>query len=196
MPKRSLFAILCDLPWWVSLLVAGGVYLVGAMFMPLIGAAAAAPFVGVAAYVAWLRIKRGPTLDVPLTLKALRGATQEEMRALLAEAFGADRYQVADGPGGDLRLDRNGYVTLVRFRRWRAQSTTAAALRELGDAMRKQQADHGMYVTAGNVADDARAIAGESGIAMIDGAALAQMASRSKAIRRLIDRANQDAAKS
>src|SRR5262245_40467767 len=131
MPKRSLFAILCDLPWWVSLLVALLVYTVGATFSVLIGAAAALPFIGVAGYVGYLRIRRGPALDVTALLKALRSAPAEDMRAMLAEVFTADRYALSDAPGGDLRLERNGYVTLVRFRRWRAQTTHSAALSEL-----------------------------------------------------------------
>ena len=47
-PKRSLFAILTELPWWFSLLVAALIYALGALFNPLMGAAAALPFVGVA----------------------------------------------------------------------------------------------------------------------------------------------------
>ena len=66
--RRSLFAILIDQPWWVSLLAAAVMYGFGLMvasllprgvFPHLIGAAAALPFVGIAGYVGWLRIRRG-----------------------------------------------------------------------------------------------------------------------------------------
>lgn len=195
MPKRSLFAILCDLPWWVSLLVAILVYTVGANFSVVIGAAAAFPFICVAAYVGYLRIRRGPALDATALLKALRSAQAEDMRSMLAERFAADRYLLSDAPGGDLRLERNGYVTLVRFRRWRAQTTHPAALDELKQTMRAQKADHGIYITAGTIANTARKQAADSGIALIDGAALAEMVGRTAGARKALARAAGEAAK-
>ena len=195
MPKRSLFAILCDLPWWVSLLVAALVYWVGATFSIFIGAAAALPFICVAIYVVYLRIRRGPALDVAALLKALRSVQAEDMRAMLAEVFTADRYVLSDAPSGDLRLERNGYVTLVRFRRWRAQATNPAALSELQQTMRAQKADHGMYITAGTIAETARKQATDSGIALVDGVALAELVRRTSGARKALARANEAAPK-
>ena len=195
MPKRSLFAILCELPWWVSLLVAVLVYTVGATFSVVIGAAAALPFVCVAAYIAYLRIRRGPALDVGALLKALRSMQAEDMRAMLAEVFADDRYALSDAPGGDLRLERNGYITLVRFRRWRAQTTNSAAVSELHRTMRAQNADHGMYITAGSIAETARKQAEGSGIALVDGMALAEMVRRTAGARKALARASAEAAK-
>jgi hypothetical protein len=195
MPKRSLFAILCDLPWWVSLLVAALVYYLGAMFSALIGAAAALPFLGVAGYVGWLRLRRGPALDVPALLKALRSASAEDMRSMLAEVYERDRYALSDAPEGDLRMERNGYVTLVRFRRWRAHSTSPGAVNELERAMRTHKADHAMYITAGTVAETARSQASRVGIALIDGPALAELVRRTAGARKALARANAEAAK-
>jgi hypothetical protein len=191
--KRSLFAILCELPWWVSLLAAGCIYVIGAAFMPIVGAAAAAPFVGVAVYVAWLRIKKGPEIDVPAVLNALRSASPDDMRMLLTDAFSAEGYEATGLSSGDLQLERNGYVTLVRYGRWRAQSTGGAALKEFADALRAKKADHGIYVTAGSAADDARKRAAESEITLIDGAALAAKVGRAKLTRKLIEKASANA---
>jgi Restriction endonuclease len=193
--KQSLFSILTDLPWWASLLVAALVYSVGSMFSPLIGGAAALPFLGVAAYVGFLRLRRGPTLDVPALLKALRAASPEEMHAMLTDVFRAQRYALSDAAEGDLKLERNGYVTLVRFRRWRAQSAGAAAVKELKAAMQSQQADHGMYITAGVAADGTRDQASKAGITLIDGPALAAMLGRTSGARKALVRANKEAAK-
>jgi restriction endonuclease Mrr len=82
----------------------------------------------------------------------------------------------------------------VRFRRWRAQSTSAAALKELGKTMRAQSADHGMYVTAGSVADSARSEATASGITLIDGEALGLLVRRTRGARKALHRANTEAA--
>ena len=193
MVKRSLFSVLIELPWWVSLLVAGLVYALGAIFKPLIGAAAAAPFVGVACYVGWLRLRRGPTIDLPEMIKALRGATPEEMHSMLAEAFSKQRYEITDSVAGDLELQRNGYRTIVRFRRWRAQSTSPAAVAELADTMREHGADHAIYITAGAVTDGARKRAADCGVTLLDAPALSSLVARTRSARKALSRMKSEA---
>ncbi|MGH8664485.1 MAG: restriction endonuclease, partial [Burkholderiales bacterium] len=184
MAQRSLFRTLIESPWWVSLLAAVPTYAVGALLSRLfpgdanphvLGVAAALPFLGVGVYTGWLRIRRGPSLDAPSLLKALRSASPDDMRAMLAEAYDRARYEIADGASGDLELQRNGYLTLVRFRRWRAQSTGPAAVDELRSAMRARKADHGVYITAGTVTESARKRAGETDVTFVDGFALADL---------------------
>lgn len=192
MAQKSLFSLLSELPWWVSLAVAALVYSTGAMFSPLVAAAAAVPFVGVAGYIGWLRIRRGPPLDVPALLKALRSASPQEMHAMLAEAYARERYEISDGASGDLELRRNGYLTLVRFRRWRAQSTSPAAVKELLDAMRARKADHAIYVTAGAVTDAARRQAEAAGLGLIDGHGLAALVKQTRAARKALSRSEQE----
>jgi hypothetical protein len=196
LPKRSLFSVLIELPWWFSVVVAGLIYALGAIFNPLLGAAAAIPFVGVACYTAWLRLRRGPMADFPVLLKALRSASPEEMRAMLTEAFSRQRYDVTDGPGGDLELQRNGYLTLVRFRRWRAQSTHPAAVKELSDAVRARGADHGLYITTGTVTDAARKQADTCGITLIDAMALANLVVRTRGARKAVSRSGKEVTQS
>lgn len=197
MAQRTLFRTLIDSPWWVSLLAATVTYALGAAVAPLlpganrhlIGAAAALPFFGITLYVLWLRLRRGPSVDVPALLKALRGASPEELRAMLVEAYAREHYTVANGANGDLELQRNGYVTFVRFRRWRAQSTGPGAIEELHAAMRARNADHGIYVTAGIVTDSARKRAGEIDVLLVDGPALAELVGRTRGARAALQRA-------
>jgi restriction system protein len=196
MASRSLFNILTEQPWWVSLLATALVYSLGALFSPLIGAAAASPFFGMTVYVLYLRIRRGPTLDPAAFLKAVRAATPEELRAMLAEVYGRQGYEIADSDDGDLQLSRSGYMTLLRYRRWRAQSTGAPAVADLAQAMRRRQADRGIYVTAGSVNEGARKRADESDIALIDGPALVPLLGRTRGGRRALARAQAEAAKS
>jgi hypothetical protein len=203
MAQRSLFRTLIESPWWVSLLAAVPTYAVGLILSRLLpgdanphvlGVAASLPFLSIAVYTGWLRIRRGPSVDATALLRALRTATAEDMRAMLAEAYASARYQVADGKGGDLELERNGYLTLVRFRRWRAQSTGPAAIDELRAAMRARKADHGVYITAGNVSDTARKRAGETDITLVDGPALAELVRRTREARAVQKRANAERA--
>jgi hypothetical protein len=196
MASRSLFNVLTEQPWWMSLLVTALVYSIGALFSPLIGAAAALPFFGMTVYAVYLRIRRGPTLDAASFLKAVRAATPEEMRSMLAEVYGREGYEIADSAEGDLQLSRSGYVTLVRYRRWRAQSTGAPAVADLARTMRLRNADRGIYLTAGSVNEGARKRAGESDIALIDGPALVPLLGRTRGGRRALRRAQAEAAKS
>jgi hypothetical protein len=199
--QRSLFRTLIDSPWWVSLLAAVPTYAAGVLLSRLLpgdanphvlGVAASLPFLGVAAYTGWLRIRRGPSLDAPSLLKALRNASPDDMRAMLAEAYAGARYEISDGTGGDLELQRNGYLTLVRFRRWRAQSTGPAAVEELQVAMRARKADHGVYVTAGSVTESARKRAAEADVALIDGVALADLVGRTRGARAVMKRSSSE----
>jgi hypothetical protein len=201
--QRSLFRTLIDSPWWVSLLAAVPTYAVGALLSRLfpgdanphvLGVAAALPFLGMAVYTGWLRIRRGPSIDAPSLLKALRNASPDEMCAMLTEAYGGARYEIADGSGGDLELQRNGYLTLVRFRRWRAQSTGPAAVDELRAAMRARKADHGVYVTAGTVTESARKRAAEADVTFVDGFTLADLVGRTRSVRAVLRRANAERA--
>ena len=114
---------------------------------------------------------------------------------MLAEAYAGARYEISDGTGGDLELQRNGYLTLVRFRRWRAQTTNPAAVGELQQTMRAQKADHGMYITAGTIAESARKQAADSGIALVDGVALAERVRRTSGARKALARASEAAVK-
>jgi hypothetical protein len=195
MASRSLFHILTEQPWWVSLLVTAMVFSLGALFSPLIGAAAALPFFGMTVYTLYLRVRRGPSLDPATFLKALRAAPPEELRAMLSEAYGREGYEIADGAAGDLQLNRSGYVTLLRYRRWRAQSTAAAAIDDLARTMRSQQADRGIYVTTGAVNEGARKRADASDIALLDGAALVRLLGRTRGGRRALRRAQEQVAK-
>jgi hypothetical protein len=195
MASRSLFHILTEQPWWVSLLVTAMVFSLGALFSPLIGAAAALPFFGMTVYALYLRVRRGPTLDPATFLKALRAAPPEELRAMLSEVYGREGYEIADSAAGDLQLKRSGYITLLRYRRWRAQSTGAAAIDDLARTMRSQQADRGIYVSAGTVNEGARKRAGESDIAVIDGTALVRLLGRTRSGRRALRRAQEQVAK-
>lgn len=188
MPKRTLFHILSEQPWWVSLLIALGLFLAIGLFSTLMGAAAAFPFVLVAAWVGWQRLRHGPVLDPARFSPAVREASAEEVREMLSQAYARDGHEVSDSPEGDLLLVKQGYTTLVRYKRWRARNTGAAVVAELQSAMRKRNADRGVHVCAGTVAEAARAAADKAGVTLLDGPALAALVRRSPLARRIAAR--------
>jgi hypothetical protein len=189
LPKRTLFHLLVERPWWFSLVVAAGVYLVFGMFSGIVGAAAAIPFIGIALYCGWLRIRNGPAADPVLLIRALRLASAEKVAAVLREAYTKQGYEIGDTPDGDMMLDRNGYKTLLRYRRWRAQSTGTAAIDELAATMKKRGADRGIHVTIGVFADAATDAAYAAAITPLDGGALTGMLRFVRGAHKLIDEA-------
>jgi restriction system protein len=82
----------------------------------------------------------------------------------------------AGGAPFDLELRREGRVSLVACRRWKAERTGAEPLRELHAAGRKREAHELVYVAAGEVTEQARAFAKENNVRMVDGAEVARLA--------------------
>ena len=58
MNKNSLFAILSRSPWWVSFLIAAGLFMAIRQFLPDYAAAfSTLPFLGIAAYAGWRQLR-------------------------------------------------------------------------------------------------------------------------------------------
>jgi len=190
-PKRTLFHILLEQPWWVSLLAAAGMFGIFGLFSAVIGVAAATPFLGIAGYLGVRRVRLGPQAEPVALMYALRSASPEELRDMLRTVYEKDGHSVTEVEGGDLLLDRQGYRTLVRYRRWRAQSTGPATIHELAQAMRRHNADRGMHLTAGSFTDAAKPAADAANVTPVDGAALAQLLRRLPGAMQLVRRADE-----
>jgi restriction system protein len=172
----SLFAVLLRSPWWVSFLIALGLFAIARIFLPnLYAAATTLPFVGIGAWVAWHQAQIPGAAKVAATLESLRAMAWPEFSDLIAASYRAQGYQVAPAKGGvaDFTLTRDGYTTLVACRRWKAAQTGVAALRELAEAQAKLEARAAVWITAGQVAPAALAYAREAGVTVLADIALA-----------------------
>ena len=114
--ENSLYAVLLRSPWWVSLLVAAGVFGLVRLFLPDGYAAfAVSPFVVIGAIAAWrqLRVPHGAALEK--RLEALRALPWEAFAPQLERAWRREGSQVAPcaGPGADYELSKAGRSTLV-----------------------------------------------------------------------------------
>lgn len=186
MAEKSLFAILLRSPWWISLLVAAVFALASKAVLPpeyvAIGALGGFPFLVIAVVAAW-RQSRAP--DPALQAAALERAgamSWREFSAALTQSWGRQGYSVGrlDGHAADFRLERNGQVSLVSCRRWKAASHGVAALREL-DALRQAQgAQHAVHISLGPLTDTARRHAKDTGIHLIHGHDLSQLLAADK----------------
>ena len=177
--RNSLFAILGRSHWGYSVLLAAGVFGVTRLFMPLgMAAFAALPFGVIALYVAWKRLRAPSAGRIAKTLKRLAEMPREGFIAALEAGWRREGYEVSR-PGGapfDLELRREGKVSLVVCRRWKAERTGVEPLRELHAAGRAREAHELVYVAGGEVTAQARAFAAENKVRVLDGAELTRLA--------------------
>ncbi len=165
-------------PWWVSLLVAAGVFaLVRLVLSEGYAAFSISPFVLIAALAAWrqLRVPRGGALTK--RLEALRALPWEAIAPQLEQAWRREGYQVAPfaGAGADYELSKAGRSTLVACKRWKAQRTGVEPLRELAAAAKAHGAAECAYLALGEVTDTARDFATKNALKLLQGAELAKL---------------------
>ena len=173
--ENSLFAILLRQPWWVSALVGAAVFgLVRIWLFWGYALFAAAPFIAIALYVAYKELRRPSAQRIAATLARARALPWDEFCAALEAGFRREGYGVTR-MGDELQLTRNGRVTLVACKRWKAVRTGIEPLREFGAASRERGAHERAYVAAGEVTDTARAFAAKEGIRLVQDEELARL---------------------
>ena len=181
MNKNSLFAILLRSPWWVSFLVAGGLFALVRFVLPTLYAAfVPLPFIGIGCYAAWRQLRAPSAGAVAAALESMRAMSWDDFSAALEEAFRREGYHVKRlaSAGADLELTRAGRVTLVAGKRWKVARAGIEPLRELESVRQARDAHEGLFVAAGEVTENARAYAAETKLRLLDGAALAVLVSR------------------
>jgi restriction system protein len=115
---------------------------------------------------------------------ALAQAAGQPWRAFagaLEKTFAAQGFVVAPLPGGpgsggaDIRLEKHGQTTLVSAKRYKAALHGIEPLRELATAMQAVDAERGLYISLGEVTDQASRFAKEQGIELVFGQRLGAM---------------------
>ena len=174
MAKQSLFQILLRQPWWVTLVVAFLVFAITRLVYPPIAPFMAVPFVILAAVIAFKQWRGAAPLDAHERLAALRAMDWDAFSALVADAYRKRGYAVhpATGTGYDFRLTREGRMTLLQCRRWKVNQVGVGPLRELVKAVEREEASHGICLSAGEFSAPARALTATEPLTLIGGADL------------------------
>jgi restriction system protein len=184
LPENSLFAILLRARWWVSFGVAAIAFALIRLLVPTPYAAfGASPFLIIALVVLWRELRRPGVKKVAAALERARAMSANEFSRTLEEAFRRDGFSVAradSGKGGavDLELTREGRVTLVACRRWKATRTGIEPLREFDAATAERGAFGRTYVAVGEVTANARAFAAQKSIRLLHDEELARLLAR------------------
>lgn len=180
LPQNSIFAMLLRARWWVSALVALGVFALTRLILPEgLALFATLPFVVIAAVVAWREIRqpRGARLDAALA--KLRAMSWEEFAAAVEAGFRRQGYTVRRADGvADFELEKDGRVSLVCARRWKAARTGVEPLKELTAAGGKRGAGECVYLVAAELTEQARRFAADKRVRLLEGAGLSALAKR------------------
>jgi restriction system protein len=181
MNKNSLFAVLLRSPWWISIAVAAGIFVLAKSLLPEAyapyGIFASLPFIVIGNYAAWQQLRAPSAERIAATLESLRGLSWDEFSAALEAAFRRDGYTVSRSKvaGADLELVKSGRVSLVGCKRWKVARAGIEPLRELDAARLARDANECIYVAAGEITDNARAFAAEKNVRLLQDAELARL---------------------
>ncbi len=180
LPQNSLFAMLLRARWWVSALVALGVFALTRLILPEgFALFATLPFIVIAVVVAWKEIRqpRGARLDA--ALERLRAMSWEDFAAGVEQGYRRLGYSVKRTQGAaDFELEKDGRVSLVSARRWKAARTGVEPLHELVGATERRGAEECVLVVTGELSEQARKLAGEKQIKLLEGAGLFALVKR------------------
>ena len=176
--EKSLFAVLLRSPWWVSFLVAGGVFAaMRTFFEPMFAAAGGLPFFVIGCVAAWKQLRAPSAKKIASRLAALRAMGWEEFARTLEAAFRREGYEVKRLAGAaDFALERGARLTLVAAKRWKAQRTGVEPLRELAALGEAKGAEACWVLCAGELTENARSLARDQAIRVVEGAALVELA--------------------
>jgi restriction system protein len=183
MARNSLFAILLRSPWWISILVAAGIVGAARLVVPDVYALfAALPFIVIGGVAGWRQLRAPSAARVAATLEAVRAMSWGDFSSVLADALRDEGYAVSrlGGAAADFELAKDGRISLLGCKRWKAAHTGVDPLRDLHDAGRAREAHECLYVAAGEITDGARAFALEKNIRLIHGAELAKLLPRGR----------------
>jgi restriction system protein len=180
MAENSLFAVLLRSSWWISAAVAVGIAGIAYALLPadyrLAGSFGALPFAAIAVWTLVKQLRAPSSSRVGRTLDAVRAMPWSEFGGALEAAWRREGYAVARSSGAaDFELSRDGRMVVVGARRWKVARTGVEPLRDLAKARAAREAHEAVWVTAGELTDQARAFAASERMRILAGADLARL---------------------
>lgn len=195
---RHALVELSHLPWWVSVVLAGLVFVVARWAVPAVAGSRptlAAIAHAIASHAHWLAAifllpvpfallhtaRRKRLLAAQPSLDRINALSWQEFEHLVAEAYRRRGYRVrerggsgADG-GIDLELRAKDKTLVVQCKRWNVQAVGVERVRELYGAMVGEQAHGAIVVTSGRYTPDAIEFARDKPIKLVDGGELVEL---------------------
>lgn len=181
MSEKSLFATLLRAPWWVSFLVMFGVALVAGALLPeaykTAGMLGAFPFFVIGVMAAWRQRNAISASRIQELVEQARGVGWRDFSVLIEEALRQQGFVVSrlnDGPA-DFQIEKNGRITLVSAKRWKAATVGAEHLRELLAVRESRDAFSCTCMSLGVFSQAAIDLASSSPMQLLGSANIAQL---------------------
>lgn len=160
MSPNSLFAILLRSPWWVSLLVAGGLFAVSRLFIPWYYAIfMPLPFVVIAGIAAARQLRTPSASRIEAAVQAARAMSWEAFSQALVAGYRRQGFTVTvlEGEAADLLIERAGRTGVVCARRWKAARSGVEPLQALQAVRERRDVHDAVYLVTGEVTAQAQA---------------------------------------
>lgn len=181
MSERSLFALLLRAPWWISFIVMAVVALLAGALLPeaykVPGMLGAFPFMVIGIIAAWRQRKALSPQRMEALVQQAQGMAWRDFALLIEAALRQQGFSVTPlnrGPA-DWCIEKQGRVTLVSARRWKAATVGAEHLRELLAAQQSQQAFSCSCMSLGQFSQAARELADQNAMQLLGPADIAQL---------------------
>lgn len=181
MSEKSLFATLLRSPWWVSFLLMLAVALVAGALLPdaykTAGMLGAFPFLVIGVMAAWRQRDAISASRIDELVAQARSMGWRDFSILVEDALRQQGFAVsrlASGPA-DFAIEKNGRMTLVSAKRWKAATVGAEHLRELLAERESQQAFSCTCMSLGTFSQAALDLAHQSPMQLLGPANIAQL---------------------
>ena len=183
MSEKSLFAVLLRSPWWISFVLAVAVGAVCYNFFPVrfavVGALSGLPFAVIGSMALWRQMRAPNPAKIEATLESLASMLGRDFSTAIESAYRNAGFTTAvyAKDGAELRIEKEGRVSLVCCKRWKAAAHGVEALRDLAAAMTAADANLGIYVALNPMSVAAQQFASKNSIRVLQGTELALLMS-------------------
>ena len=181
MSEKSLFATLLRAPWWVSFVVMLAVALAAGALLPdaykTAGMLGGFPFLVIGVIAAWRQRNALSHDRIDALTAQARAMAWREFAAVVETALRQQGFEVrplSNGPA-DFEIEKNGRITLVSAKRWKAASVGAEPLRELLAAVESQEVFSCSCMSLGVFSPAAVALARQHPIQLLGAVEIAQL---------------------
>ncbi|PUE19188.1 restriction endonuclease [Limnohabitans sp. MMS-10A-160] len=181
MSEKSLFATLLRAPWWVSFVVMLAVALAAGALLPdaykTAGMLGGFPFLVIGVMAAWRQRNALSNDRIDALTGQARAMAWREFAAVVETALRKQGFEVRplnNGPA-DFKIEKNGRITLVSAKRWKAASVGAEPLRELLAAVESQEAFSCSCMSLGSFSPAAVALAQQHPLQLLGPTEIAQL---------------------
>ena len=181
MSEKSLFATLLRAPWWVSFAVMLAVaFVAGALLRDAYktaGMLGAFPFFVIGVMAAWRQRNALPQARIDELIAQARAMAWREFAAVIETALRRQGFEVRrlSSDPADFEIEKNGRITWVSAKRWKAASIGAETLRELLAAVKSQEAFSCSCMSLGTFSQAAVALAQQHPIQLLGAQEIAQL---------------------